>query len=46
MERIYPNRHRWIYVITRILHVTFTDKVKADIPTDVSSGGPAFSEEF
>ena len=30
----------------RILHVTFTDKSKADIPFDVSSIGPAFSEKI
>lgn len=34
------------YGSRRILHVTFTDKSKADIPFDVSSIGPAFSEKI
>lgn len=34
------------YVSHSILHVTSTDKSKADIPFDVSSIGPAFSERI
>ena len=34
------------YGSRRILHVTFTDNSKADIPFDVSSIGPAFSEKI